>query len=436
MPETDTETRSSTTPDDTRLSRFRQVLTNGPDWSCPSLSWSADDRGQAMMVGMVFIIVIILGLMTFAQTTIAPQVRNEAEIKHGSQVVTDFQGIHGDTLTAATSGQQGATVLQMGTDYPSSVILLHPPDPAGALRIGDPGTLQLSNVEAVNNETNDHLDGGDITYEHQPLRYSPIYNEFRTAGDNVIELGAHYQDYDSSVEVVGQPNIVEGNTIRLTATTGDMDTSSQSGKLVETEPLSASRKTVVVEDTGSSPEVRFESNLEANTWETILSEEIDPSPVNLNNDRYISDVRDGGGNTVVIELEPGTTYELNTAKLHYKTSDQAAAPESDIPDVAYLTTQQANKTTTPTDGKEQFTVEVRDTFNNPEANVPLDVQTARSGSDAELVSRVSRTDGTVTVLYTAPSSSTPPEDKLTVCIENCATASNKELVEFTINIDS
>ena len=436
MPETDTETRSSTPPDDTRLSRFRQVLTIVPDWSCPSLSWSADDRGQAMMVGMVFIIVIILGLITFAQTTIAPQVRNEAEIKHGSQVVTDFQAIHGDTLTAATSGQPGATVLQMGSQYPSSVILLHPPDPAGALRTGDPGTLQVSNVEAVNNETNDHLDGGDITYEHQSLRYSPIYNEFRTAGDNVIELGAHYQDYDSSVEVVGQPNIIEGNTIRLTATTGDLATSSGGGKLVETEPLSASRKTVVVEDTGSSPEVRFESNLEASTWETILSDEIDPSPVNLNNDRYISDVRDGGGNTVVIELEPGTTYELNTAKLHYKTSDQAAAPESDIPDVAYLTTQQANETTTPTDGKEQFTVEVRDTFNNPEANVPLDVQTARSGSNAELVSRVSRTDGTVTVLYTAPSSSTPPEDELTVCIENCATASDEEQVKFTINIDS
>jgi len=436
MSEPDTDICPPSTPEDTRLHRLRQLLTGETDWSLPSLDLFADDRGQAQMIGMVFAIVIILGVFTFMQTTIAPQVRNEAEIKHGSQVVTDFQSLHGDTLTAATTGQQGTSVLQMGREYPSSVILLHPPDPAGALRTGDTATLQLSNVEAVNDETNDHLGGGDITYEHQPLRYQPVYNEFRTAGDSVIELGTYYQDYDSSVDVAGRPNVVEGNTIRLIATTGDMDTTSGRGKLVETVPLSASEETVVIEDTGSAPEIRFETNLDASTWATILSDETDPSPVNLNNDRYVTDVRDGGSGVVVIELEPGTTYELNTAKIHHKTSDQAAAPESEIPDVAYLTTQQASETTVPTDGKEQFTVEVRDTFNNPEPNVALEVQTARSGSNADLVSRVSRTDGTVTVLYTAPSTATPPEDELTVCIENCATASNKEQVKFTINIDS
>jgi len=388
------------------------------------------------MVGMIFVISFFVLLLSFAQTTIAPQVRNDAEVKHNSQVVVDFQSIHGDTLTAATTGQTGASVLQMGRDYPNSVFLLHPPDPAGAIRTESAGDLRLTGVEAVNNETAEYLNDSDIELEHQPLRYDPVYNEFRTAGDSVIELGTYYQDYNSSVEIVGQPNIVEGNTIRLTATTGDMDTTTEQGKLVETVPLSASEQTVIVEDTGSNPEIRIETNLNVSTWESLLEDEIDPSPVNLNNDRYVVDVRDGGGGTVVIELEAGTTYELNTAKLHHKTSDQAAAAESEIPDVAYLTTSQANETTVPAGGTEQFTVEVRDSFNNPEVNVPLDVQTRRADSDAKLVTRVSRTDGTVTIIYSAPSVGTPVNDELTVCIDSCTPPpSDEKQVTFHIRVN-
>jgi len=402
----------------------------------PGASLGSTRRGQSTMIGMVFVIVIVLGVFVFAQTTLAPQARNNAEIQHNTQVVLDFQAIHGDTLTGAASGDRGTSALQMGQKYPNPVIYVHPPDPAGALRTGSEQNVRLTGVEAVNSETADYLDGSDIEYDHQPLRYSPIYNEFRTAGDSVVEHGTYYQDYDGSTEIVGTTNLIEGNTVRLTATTGDTSVTTQQGRLVETVPLSGDEQTVIVEDTGSNPEIRIETNLDAATWETMLEDEIDPSAVNLNNDRYVVDVRDGSGDTVVIELEAGATYELNTAKLHHKTSAQPAAPKSEVPGVAYLTTNDATNATVQADSTEQFTIDVRDSFNNPEANVPLDVQTVRPSSDAELVTRVSRTDGTVTVLYTAPSTSPPPDDELRVCVESCGASSlsNEEVVIFEITI--
>lgn len=393
-------------------------------------------RGQSTMIGMVFVIVIVLGVFVFAQTTLAPQARNNAEIQHNTQVVLDFQAIHGDTLTGAASGERGTSALQMGREYPNPIIYVHPPDPAGALRTGSEQDVQLTGIKAVNSETADYLNGSDVEYDHQPLRYSPVYNEFRTAGDSVIEHGTYYQDYDGSTEIVGTTNLIEGNTIRLTATTGDTSTTTQQGRLVETVPLSGDEQTVIVEDTGSNPEIQLETNLDAATWETMLEDEIDPSAVNLNNDRYVVDVRSGSGDTVIIELEAGATYELSTAKLHHKTSAQPAAPKSEVPTVAYLTTNDATNATVQSGSTKQFTIDVRDSFNNPKANVPLDVQTVRPSSDAELVTRVSRTDGTVTVVYTAPSTSPPPDDELRVCVESCGAASlsNEDVVIFDITI--
>ena len=411
--------------------------TNWP-WTLPSGPSVGADRGQATMIGVIFVVVIVLGLFTFAQTTLAPQIRNNEEIEHGSQIVTDFQGIHGNTLTAATTGQPGSSVLQMGTDYPGGVLIYHPPDPAGAIRTGDPKSVELANVEATNDETADYLDGSTQQYEYQPLRYTPFYNEFKTAGDSVIEFGVFYQDYDSEVEIVGQPNVVEGNTIRLMATTGDMNIGAGTGRLIQTKPLSASQQTVIVEDTGSRPEIRFESNLDVSIWREMLSDEIDGNGSPLN-DRYVHQVRDGSGDTIVIKMEQGSTYEVNTAKLHHKMSDQPAAAKSEVPDVAYLTTTQATETTVSAGGTKQFTLEVRDIFNNPLANEAIAATTSHPDSSVDAITKVSRSDGTVTLIYRAPSSSaTPPDDDtLTVELASASGVPNDQAtVQFTINIDS
>jgi len=68
-------------------------------------------------------------------------------------------------------------------------------------------------------------------------------------------------------------------------------------------------------------------------------------------------------------------------------------------------------------------------------NVPLDVQTLRPGSDAELLTRVSRTDGTVTIIYNAPSVAAPVDDELTVCIDSCTPPpSDEKQVTFHISV--
>jgi hypothetical protein len=392
------------------------------------------NRGQAEQIGFILIIVAVLSLFTLAQVQFAPQVRNTAEIEHGSQVISDYQDIHGDTLTASLSGQRGSSVLQMGSSYPTYLILAHPPDPGGTLRTSDSKSLEISNAKAVNDETAEFVDGDTQSFEHHSLRYSPRYNEFESAGDTVIEQGTLYQDFDSNVEILGTPNIVEGNRITLTANTGDISLGTTTSRLVETTALSASQETVIVEDDGDPIKIEFESDLSASKWEQILEPEIDEGGSSLN-DRYITDVSDGGGNTVVLTLQEDETYELNKAKLGYKLGEQAAFAASEDPDVKYLTTDQATETTVQAGGTLEFTVQTHDKFSNSVSNVVVD-GTAVEGS-VTAVSRVTRSDGTATFIYEAPESSVlsgDVNDQVEIFIDSSSLPTDQSTVTFEVTV--
>lgn len=401
---------------------------------CPNFAHA--DRGQASQIGFIIIIVTVLSLFTLAQVQLAPQVRGETEFTHGSEVISDFQNIHSGLQRTAKTGQGSSGVLAMGSTYPSYLILTHPPDPAGTLATEGPKSLEISNARAVNDETAQFVDGSTQSFEHHSLRYSPQYNEFNSAGDTVIEQGTLYQDFENSREVVASPSIVEGTKVSLIASTGDINIGSTQSRLVETTELSASPNTVVVEDTGDPIEIQFQSDLSESEWERILAKEIDEGGDPTNN-RYITDVSKSG-DTVTLTLQQGETYEVNYAKVGFKLGSEAGFPESEDPDVAYLTTKQATEKTVQAGGTVELTVETRDRFSNPAPQVVLDA-TATQGSITELT-RVSRSDGTATYIYEAPDDSAitgTVTDTVTIEIDNGAgLPANQRRVTYEITVQS
>jgi hypothetical protein len=375
------------------------------------------DRGQASQIGFIIIIVALLGLFTAAQVNFAPQVQSETEFEHASEVLSDYQTIHSNLHGTAKSGQGGSTVLTMGSSYPSYLILTHPPGPAGTLQTEDPRPLEVSNVQAVNDETAQYLDGSTQSFQQQSLRYSPQYHQFNSAGDSVIEQGMFYQDFQNSNKVVASPNIVEGTRISLIATTGDMNIGTTQAKLVETEPLSASSNTVIVEDDGDPIQIEFESQLSEQEWERILADEIDEGGDPTNN-RYITDVSKSG-DTVTLTLQEDETYEFDYAKIGYKLGEEAGFAPSEEPDVEYITTQQATQQTVQAGSTVEITVETRDRFSNPVSQVILDGNADQGSVTA--VTRVSRSDGTATFLYEAPDTgifTDETQDEITIEIQN------------------
>lgn len=390
------------------------------------------DRGQSNLVGFMVLLGFIMLLFTIAQVQVAPQVQAETEYEHASEVIKGAANIQADSIEAAATGTKRSSTLQMGSTYPSYIILVHPPGPSGTLSTGDDHDLELHNAEAVRSETADHIDDSTQTFQHQPVTYSPQYAEFTSAGDTVIEQAALYQDYENSERLVATPDVVNGNQLTLIASTGDFAEGSQRTKVVETVPLSASRETVLVEDTGNPITIRFQSDLPVTKWENILSAEIDPTG-NPNNDRYVTSVSNPSGDIIEIELETGHTYEVNYAKLGYKLGEQAAFPESDDPEPAYLTTFEPTTQTVETNATEEFVVQARDRYSNPVSNTVVEA-TAVQG-DADAISQVTRGDGTVTIIYEAPPAAAGSPDTLTVEFRDLTgLPAEKRTVEFEIQL--
>lgn len=389
-----------------------------------------ESRGQSTVVGTIILLGFVTIAFSIAQVSVAPQVQAEAEYEHASEVIQGAANVQSDTIEVATTGNLRSSTVQMGTEYPASVVLLHPPDPSGTILTEEPNPLLLRNSQAVREETADYVDGTTQDYEHKRLRYSPNYNEFRSAGDSTIEQGVLYQDYESSNRIVATPNLVNGNQISLIATTGNISHGGQQAKVVETVPLSASEETTLVEDDGDPIHITFESDLSVAEWEDILSSEIDPNtPPSSVNDKYIVDIRNSSGQ-IVIELEQGQVYELSTSKVGYKLGEQASFPESEQPEATYLTTSEPTEQTVQTNETVRVTVQARDSYNNPIANTVVDASADKG--DASVVSPITRQDGIVTVVYEAPPSTSAGTDTVTIEFDDANEA--KDRVEFEFEV--
>lgn len=414
----------STDPDntDTPNQSLRQLLSAD----------SSMTRGQSNIVGFMLLLGFIMIIFTILQVQVAPQVQAETEYEHASEVIKGAANIQADTIEVAAVGTQRSSTLQMGSTYPSYIVLVHPPDPAGSLRTDEEHDLQLENAKATRSETADHIDGTTQTFTHKPVRYSPQYAQFNSAGDTVLEQGTLYQDYENTEKLIATPNLVNGNQLTLTTNTGDFAVGSERSKVVETVPLSSSTETVLVEDTGDPITIRFESDLPLTKWQDILSDEIDATG-GPNNDRYVADISNPTGDVIAIELEDGHIYEVNYAKLGYKLGDQASFPASEDPDPAYLTTSEPTTQTVKTNATEEFVVQARDRYSNPVANTVVEANAVQGNANA--VSQVSRRDGKVTIIYEAPKTSAGSPDTLVVQYRDLTGLPiEKRQVEFEIQI--
>jgi len=412
--------RTDTTRTDTRRSPTGLLASDG------------DARGQSTLVGFMILMGFLLILFTIAQVHVAPQVRADTEYEHASEVLKGAANIHADTIEVAAAGTQRSSTLQLGSTYPSYIVLVHPPGPAGRIQTDADHDLVLANAEAVRSETADHIDGSTQSFTHKPLRYSPQYAEFNSAGDTVIEQATLYQDYETSDKLVATPTLVNGNQLTLIANAGEFAEGSSRTTVVETVPLSASTESVLVEDTGGPISIRFQSGLPVSTWKEILADEIDPAG-NPNNDRYISSISNPNGNTIQITLETGHTYEANYAKLGYKLGDQAAFPKSADPAPAYLTTSEPTTQTVETGATEEFVVQARDRYSNPVSNTVVEATAAEGTANA--ISQVSRHDGTVTIIYEAPETAAASPDTLTVRFRDLTDLpTDARTVEFEIQL--
>ncbi len=364
-------------------------------------------RGQVVMLGIVLLALILAAVYAIAQSTVAPQVRETTEYNHAIDTLSDMQSLQVDTISAADTGSLQGSIVKMGATYPFKFLFIHSTDPTGTIKTTESKPLSIENAVARDNETADYIDGRELVYQSVGLRYSPDYSEYRSAPDlEITPSGVLYADHPSTRKVINEPAIVDGRTISLTATDGELYSSQGLPQMMHVMPLSTSSTTVrVTNETDASPvTVTMDTELNLSTWRQILKGEIDSdtsrtNPRSDSDSQYIAEV-DKSGETLELVFETGESYLLELSKLGFKRASQPTLSEASQPNVTYLTAESDQDPTVVENNTVELAVEVRDSMNNPVSDVK--VSASAPAGDISRPAKLSGTDGEVRFEYTAP----------------------------------
>ncbi|MDH5021707.1 Ig-like domain-containing protein [Halobacterium rubrum] len=359
------------------------------------------------MLGIVLLALILAAVYAIAQSTVAPQVRETTEYNHAIDTLSDMQSLQVDTISAADTGSLQGSIVKMGATYPFKFLFIHSTDPTGTIKTTESKPLSIENAVARDNETADYIDGRELVYQSVGLRYSPDYSEYRSAPDlEITPSGVLYADHPSTRKVINEPAIVDGRTISLTATDGELYSSQGLPQMMHVMPLSTSSTTVrVTNETDASPvTVTMDTELNLSTWRQILKGEIDSdtsrtNPRSDSDSQYIAEV-DKSGETLELVFETGESYLLELSKLGFKRASQPTLSEASQPNVTYLTAESDQDPTVVENNTVELAVEVRDSMNNPVSDVK--VSASAPAGDISRPAKLSGTDGEVRFEYTAP----------------------------------
>lgn len=329
------------------------------------------NRGQALQIGAVLLLGILVVLIAVWQATVIPDQNEQVEFEHNQQVQGEMVELRGELLSAADGSSPSSSSVQLGTDFPSRLLFVNPSDATGNLyteEVGD-GEIRIENAEPVDEDVaafwdNEDFWDGEPTFETKSLRYSPDYRLFQGAPETVLDNTVVYNEFDNegTTLATSQQSLINSDRISLIALAGDYFETGVGSESPDIEPVSTGGETIDIEpDEADQPiEIEIPTQLSVAEWEELVEGESDV------------EVNDGGEDSVVLELT-GDEYKLNMAKL-------GIGPAVPSTDPAYMT-EVAGGTTAVAGDDHTITVDVRDEFNVPQSGINVSVHRGPSDSD-------------------------------------------------------
>lgn len=400
------------------------------DWS-PGLSTEGGggpdrDRGQAVVFGLMM--VIIVGVMGFAilQTEVAPAVQKDAEARHFVEVRGDLQDLRDAMYTTAGGGTGRSVTIRMGGEYPQSVLLIHPSGLGGQLHTTDRRSVQLQNVRAVDPDVQvyfeEEVPGESLTYGSRALTYTPVYHQFQPVPTLHLETSVLFTRLTEGDHLVTGQRLIDGRQLAVVNQTGTIAIGKTAPLTVRSQPLSASSQTIAVTNVeGANPTFVIETEISAEKWRRLLASELvarDDTECEFDGDsKHVCRVTQVNTTHVEIVLErdvPGG-YQVSTALVGLKTPAQPRVAER--PDAAYLVRVSFDEPSVPWAGRQRLVVQVRDRYHNPvggqkvTAEIVTEGDSGYLGDDEDTIKkqRITDGDGEAGFVYTAPDDPDPDE---------------------------
>lgn len=266
------------------------------------MQFGGDERAQSVLVGSILLFAMLIIAFSTYQAFVVPSQNAEVEFSHSQQVENEFSELRSNVVNAVESGDERSTSITLGTRYPSRLLALNPPAPAGAISTTDPEPIDIDGDAGPVNVCS----VGETTT--RSLVYEPGYNEYRDAESTVYENTFVATTFRDGEPVPRTQRLIRDGRIDLLVLTGDISTSRTTAYGID---VNATHRYSygTVED----PVVTLPSQFTAETWETRILEERED----------VSRVTDTGDGRVRIELDGSFDVTCAVAGLN---SDPAFQP--------------------------------------------------------------------------------------------------------------
>lgn len=354
-----------------------------------------DERGVSAIIGGVLLLLILVLLFSTLQTTAVPNWNDEVEFEHNGRVQDDMQALRNTALAVAADGNRRSAIIELGTAYPSRVVLRNPTAPQGTLRTDDPGTLTIDNATVADRQT-DYWDGSPNTFTTRPFVYSPDYNYYSNAPDTVAEVGIVYNRFSEVNLTVTDQTLIDGNRITLVMVNGSFRAQGSDDRTVDLVPVSAPMRSRTIRNETGPVTIKLPTMLSNESWADSLRSEYVSNGGHITDQSYVPG---SPYNTLVLTLEEDVNYVLKLAQVGVGTDVNDPGPH-------YIVNTSGSGEEILVDDEQELRVQVRDRFNNPVSNVVVDASVIDGAGTVTPAEVRTDEDGRATFTYSSPDETT------------------------------
>ena len=344
----------------------------------------SDQRGQSVVIGAVILFGFLIIALSLYQAQVVPAENSEVEFEHSQEVDSDFLTLRNTIRDVATTGGTRSTAISLGTRYPQRTFTINPPPVTGRIETTPPRQVMINATVASSAHPNVQAFWADVTptFDTQSIRYTPQYNELRTAGRQTYEHSYVTTEADDAVVLRSEQTLVRDGQLSIPLVTGNLSETGVQPSAIDIVSRSQQRRTIPITGNGSAIELRLPTAVDnATALATRLSI---PAAETITAD----------GNAIVITFPETETYRLGFGAISVADTAQPAP--------AYLV---------PVGGEDVLVnqsvgVEVRDKYNNPVSGttVTIDGDTFRTNNAGQVFTTPTEAGEFVAQLTTTPAS--------------------------------
>lgn len=354
-----------------------------------------DERGVSAIISGVLLLLILVMLFSMLQTTAVPNWNNEVEFEHNGRVQDDMQALRNTALAVAADGNRRSAIIELGTAYPSRVVLRNPSAPQGTLRTDDPGTVTVDNA-TVPERPDDYWVGSPNTFTARPFVYSPDYNYYSSSPDTVAEVGIVYNRFRDVNLTITEQTLIDGNRITLVMVNGSFRTQDSDAETVDLVPVSAPMRSQTIRNETGPVTIELPTKLSNESWADALRSEYVSNGGHITDQSY---VQGSPYNTLVLTLEEDVNYVLKMAQVGVGT-------DINDPGAHYIVNTSGSGEEILVDDEQELTVQVRDRFNNPVSNVVVNASVVDGDGTVTPTDARTDEDGRATFTYSSANETT------------------------------